>query len=435
MASVAGEDHRAHSHHGRHRSAREAARASGMPGRAAGLFAGIGVLAWLGWQILGNTIADTQRAVPDVSLRWRPDDAAVLVALATSELSSAADERDLTRISGLARDALRANPLEEGALRVLALSAERAGRREQARALMQLAAARSSHDTEALLWLFNDSVRRDDAIGALSYLDPILRTRPQLRQAFAGALASFANVASARPALVALLGRDPPWRGWALAEIAKASDPAVTNAVLSSLAATAAPPRGVELRPFLDRLIAEGRYELAFMTWLSFLSADVSRTVPFVFNGDFELPPSGLPFDWQVAPIKGATTEVVDTTDKGHGHVLQVVFGDTRVPYRQVSKLLVLPPGPYVLSGEVEVDRLVNERGVVWRITCAEGTRSVLATSEPVAGTSSWHPFAVDFAVPPTGCRAQWLRLQLAARFAIDEQVSGTVRYDNLSIR
>jgi hypothetical protein len=436
VASLVGDYHRAHGHHRHRNGGTRGARTSGWSGRAAAWLVGVGTLVWLAWQILGNTIADTRRADPDVSLSWRPQDAAALVALASREFVSAPDDKQvLMHVADMARQALQANPLQENALRVLALSAERAGHHERTRSLMQLVAARSLRDTEALLWLFNDSVRRNDASGALSYLDPILRTRPQLRAAFAGALTSFARVASARPALVDLLGRDPPWRGWALGEIARTADPAVTNAVLSSLAATSAPPRAGELKPYLDRLIAEERYKLAFLTWLGVVSVDSSRPVPFAFNGDFELPLSGLPFDWRIAPIKGAATEIVESPDGRHGHVLQVVFGNARVPYRQVSKLLMLPPGPHRLSGDVEAERLVNERGVVWRITCADGIKVVLAASAPVVGTNPWQPFAVEFVVPETGCRAQWLRLELAARFAIEEQVSGTVRYDNLTIR
>ena len=136
-----------------------------------------------------------------------------------------------------------------------------------------------------------------------------------------------------------------------------------------------------------------------------------------------------------IAPTKGVTTEVVDTGEKDRGRALRVVFGGTRVPYHQVSKLLMLPPGAYQLSGLVKADQLVNERGMIWHIFCAEDTKVSLATSTAVVGTFPWRPFSTDFDVPATGCHAQWLRLELAARFPIEEQVSGAVWYDGLTIQ
>ena len=301
---------------------------------------------------------------------------------------------------------------------------------------MALAARRSLRDTKALIWLFNEHVRENRPSEALYYLDAILRTQPGLRGSFANSLVTFASVPGAQPALISLLGGDPPWRPWFLGELAaKASAPSITYAVLSGLASTPNPPRDSELKPYLDQLISEGQYQLAFVTWWHFLPPASARMIPFVFNGDFELPVSGLPFDWVIGSIRGASTDIVETGDKDYGHGLQVVFANTRVPYRQVSKLLVLPPGGYQLTGQVKADRLMNERGMVWRIFCADDTKLTLATSEPVMGTNDWHSFATAFEVPATGCTAQWLRLELAAQFPIEEQVSGAVWYDDLVIQ
>lgn len=407
-------------------------------GRNAALAVAVAVLVWLGWQIIGNTAADTVAGTdPHAALSWRANNARALLALAEDRLSGSQEEAaSPDEAAGLARRALAANPLQEGALRVLAQSADANGDTRQTGTLMRLAAGRSLRDTTALVWLFNQSVRDGRPAEALHYVDAILRTRPDLQSAFAEPLVTLADNPDARPDLIKMLAGAPAWRSWFLGQLAaKAPEPSITYAVLSGLAATSDPPTDGELGPYLNRLIGEGQYQLAFLAWWHFLPATVSKTIPFVFNGNFERPVSGLPFDWMIGGVRGATTTIVDTGDKDHGHALRVVFGNTRVPYRQVSKLLVLPPGKFELSGEVSADHLVNERGMMWRIFCADDAKVTLATTGPVAGTSSWHGFHTRFEVPPTGCKAQWLRLELAARFPIEEQVSGAISYDNLAIR
>ena len=102
-------------------------------GRIGRLVIGIVLLVWLGWQIIGNTIADTTAQIdPQVSLAWRPDDALALVTLAENQLSASKAEAPTQRIADMARHALEANPLAEGALRVLASSADQEGRPQQA---------------------------------------------------------------------------------------------------------------------------------------------------------------------------------------------------------------------------------------------------------------------------------------------------------------
>jgi hypothetical protein len=396
----------------------------------------IGVLTWLGWQIIGNTVADTTAPDdPQLALTWRPDNAQALVTLAEHQLSDSEPDVPVEGVVDLARRALESSPLEEGALRLLALCADREGQPDRADALMKLAARRSLRDSKALAWLFNARVHENRPGNALFYADAILRTRVDLRESFANALLTFAHVSTARPALIKVLGGDPPWREWFLGELAaEAPEPSITYAVLSGLASTPNPPRDSELKPYLDHLIGEKQYRLAFLTWWHFLPKDLSSTIPFVFNGDFELPVSGLAFDWAIGSIHGARTSIIETRDEFHGHALQVVFAGTRVRYRHVSKLLVLPPGSYQLNGMFRSDRLVNERGVVWRIFCAGNSNTTLGISDSAVGTSDWRKFGTAFQVPSTGCAAQWLRLELAARFPIEEQVSGAVWYDDLAI-
>ncbi len=394
-------------------------------------------LVWLGWTIVGDTIADNRaRTDPPAALAWRHDSAVALVALAERRLSAAATTADLDAVADLARRAVVADPLAESALHLLAAVADLKGKGERADALMRLADERSRRDAGAQLWLFARRIADRHFDAALGHADAVLRTRPDLATRLWPPLTALAADGAARPALVAALAADPPWRDRFLSELPRRAPSApVTYAVLAGLQATRSPPRAAELRPYLAQLVAGGDFELAFLAWLHFLPPQRAAALPYVYNGDFELPLTGLPFDWMIAPVKGAATDIVATGRPDRGKALRVVFADRRVAYRQVSKLLVLPPGRYQLTGLVAADDLVNRRGIGWRVFCAQGDRRSLGETGPVAGTFGWRPFAASFAIPSTGCRAQWLRLELAARIAVEQRVSGAVWFDHLAIR
>ena len=82
----------------RHRSRNHPTRSGGVLGdwikvenlgRTGKLVVGIGLLVWLGWQVIGNTVADTAaQSDPRLSLAWRPDGSLALITLAESELSA-----------------------------------------------------------------------------------------------------------------------------------------------------------------------------------------------------------------------------------------------------------------------------------------------------------------------------------------------------------
>jgi hypothetical protein len=395
------------------------------------------LLVWLGWSTISTTAADTRALTdPQGALAWRSDSATALVTLAQQRFAAAETDKDLQSVATLARRALAANPLEESAIHLLGLVADLQGQAERADKLMQLAGSRSSRDPGVQIWLFNRRVGAGAFADAVKHADALMRTRPDLNEQVLPALILLAKDPASRPALVELLGGDPPWRQWFLSELPRqASSPAAAYAVLSGLRQTAQPPRATELKPYLDQLIGAGEFELAFLAWLHFLPTSQLKALPYVYNGGFERPVSGLPFDWVIRPIKGADTTIANTGDNELNKGLRVLFANRRVHYRQVSKLLVLPPGDYQLTGMVKADHLVNERGMLWHVFCAEGDHQSLGASEPVIGTTDWSSFAADFEIPSSGCRAQWLRLELAANIPIEEHIAGAIWYDHLVIR
>jgi hypothetical protein len=263
----------------------------------------------------------------------------------------------------------------------------------------------------------------------------LLRSRFYLREQISPTLLAFAIDDEAKAALVRVLGENPPWRAWYLAEVAKSmNDPGVAYAVYADLKDTANPPSSRELAPYLQNLVGAGRFEQAYLTWIHFLPNERRRNITYVYNGDFEYPLSGLPFDWMIGEILGATTEIVATPSAENGHVVRIEFANRRIAYRHLRKLLMLPPGGYQLTGMVSANNLQNERGLTWRIACAEMDKQLLGESPRVLGTVGWRRFELSFEVPHGNCRAQWLTLTLAARVALEEQIGGEVWFDDLAV-
>jgi hypothetical protein len=358
-----------------------------------------------------------------------------LVRLAESRIAGAADTVDWAEVRRMARLALHAKPLESRALVLLALAAEADGDERQAAHLISLAGARTLRDPWAQLWMFELRLKENDFAAALDHADVIVRAHPRLKPTLLPYLMAVAAVPAGRGAIIARLEAGPPWRGWFLSEYARqAADPSDPTPLYTTLQSGPRPPVSAELRPHLQRLIGSGRFEQALLLWLHSLAPEEPADLDYLHNGSFAQPITNLAFDWVIERVRGAEIDIA-ASPMGTGKALRVRFARGRVPFRHVRKLLTLPPGSYELSGHAMAIDLGNERGLQWRLTCAEGRRQTLASTARITGTVR-REIAEPFTVPADGCRGQWLRLELAARIPSEQQVDGgTVWFDSLQVR
>jgi hypothetical protein len=194
------------------------------------------------------------------------------------------------------------------------------------------------------------------------------------------------------------------------------------------------PPSVTDLRNVINALITRKEYELAYYTWLQFLPPEQLANAGYLFNGSFEHPLSGLPFDWAIVNGSGVRIDVAARSDRQREHALTVEFGYGRVEFRGVQQLTLLAPGTYEFRGKYQGD-LVGKRGLVWRIACANTPNVVIGQSPMAIGASpKWKDVAFSFTVPVGDCRAQYIRLDLDARMASETLVSGSISYDELAI-
>lgn len=376
------------------------------------------------------------RRDPAIALAWQPGRAAALAAIAGQQRAAGTLEAaNAARIT--ASEALRNNPLEVAAIRELGLAADALGEEDKADALMAIAGSRSLRDMPTQAWLVDRSVRQGRIAEALHRIDALARAAPDVRDSLLPMLVSLADREDTRKPLTEFLASNPPWRTWFLEQLAaRAPTPVALLAVLEGLhKAAGAPLPADDLRPYLIRLIDMGLIDQAYLSFIRFfVPPDQLASLGNVYNGNFDDPPSRLPFDWTVRDNGTATAAVVNRGDgTGVNPALLVEFAYGRVMFKDVWQMLALAPGAYRLTGQVRADGLRNERGMYWRVYCLGERRTVIGETERETGTSPWHEFALTFQVP-ADCRGQLLRLELAARIAREQEVTGRIWYDSIAI-
>jgi hypothetical protein len=395
------------------------------------------VLAWL---VVSRTLAAyLARAAPETALWLRPDDPEALLNLAEREVNPANGPAGPRNGADQARarteTALAADPINARALRILGQLAHAAGDDERAAGYLRRAARHSIQESAALSWLMHDSYGKKDYASALYFADTLLRTRTRALPDVLTVLGRMAENPDAAGGLHKLLAANPPWRRAFLSGLPQAvSDARTPLKVLLALKETPAPPDLGDLRDYVGLLIEHKFYELAYYTWLQFLPHEQLAGAGFLFNGSFELPPSGLPFDWLIGAGTGATVDLAPRPDAAGGHALRIELGPGRVELGGVTQMLLLAPGSYRFKGRYRGE-LTGPRGLLWRIACAGGTGAPLGQSPMAVGAApQWKDVAFSFTVPDTDCRAQQLRLLLDARMPSEQLVSGTLWYDEVTV-
>jgi hypothetical protein len=401
--------------------------------RAACLLAlGWSGLVWLGGEMLAGGFGQERSYAAASSA-----DLAALVGAAEAKARTSAAEARLEAASAeaAARQALRRTPLDPGAFALLGLAAAARDEPDRATALMQFAAARAPADLLTQGWLLHRRLLSEDMSGAILHADAMLRAQPAVLQQLLPALAAIAASDEGMPSLAEHLASEPPWRSRFLELLAtETADPLAPFALFSALMEGSRPPSHAELRPYLKRLVEAGLYEQARLLWTQALPVERLAEIGYLANGGFSEEPTGFLFDWSLEPVAGAGAEIATVPDGDGNRALRIQFLDRRVAYRHVRQLLMLMPGRYRLTGRVKAEDLRNERGLHWTLSCADQPDTRLGASERVSGTTRWQRFDVAFEVPASGCRAQWLRLELAARIASERHVAGAIWYDDLAV-
>ena len=337
-------------------------------------------------------------------------------------------------VRSLAQRALVNDPLNARALRILGQLAAQTSDDKQAETFMHAAVRRSLFESEAVYWVMQRNYETKNYPAALRYADTLLRTRQNVLGYVMPTLGKIAESRDGAGELRQVLASNPVWREGFFSDLSgNISDARTPLGIFLSLKDTAAPPTAAELRRYLYFLLDRKFYDLAYYTWLQFLSNEQLNRVGNLFNGSFEMVPSGLPFDWVWTDKPGATIQISIRPDQEGEHALHIAFGPGRVDFSGITQMITLPPGSYQFRGKYKVD-LISQRGIQWRIACAGVNGPPLGENSIVTGRGEWKDFEFSFNVPNADCPAQYVTLFSGARSASEQFISGTIWYDDLKI-
>ncbi len=366
---------------------------------------------------------------------WKSDGVTGDLGRAASELAAQPPAVDAAKAAAL--DALNQSPLNVGALSLLADAAEAAGDTAASAKYRRLIHEQTRRHIPTMRWLFDQAVASRDFATAASLADAMLRQdylQPNARYVMA-TMGTLITDPEARPPIAAILSTSNVWRRAFLELIASRGDIDAFPELLSLVSSSNGPAFTSAWNLYFDRLIKGGESRRAYVVWTGLLPPEEMANLGLLYNGDFESPATGLPFDWTIKTARGMEI-VLDGTDPGKGkQSLRVTFGGAPMSFRNMLQTLILDPGNYTLSGMTKTDNLVTDRGLSWGIYCnsLDGNAQLVA-SPSFSGTSDWKRFTVDFTVPPQYCDYQTIRLELPARIAAERRIQGSIWVDDLAI-
>jgi len=437
------------------------------------LFGLIAIGLW--WAIASHTfVAALTRIEPDLALMVRSDDPGALEAMADRSIDQmrrastpgAASARfGFTGASGrtaapssegrstskwpeseeairmkaeLQQWALAILAQEPGNVRALVVLGELkrdSGESETAATFMRASAQRSIREPAPQAWLIDEAIEQRDWPAVMRHADILMRMHKRTVPHLAPLIARLAEVEETVPLVREALRASPPWRTDFLSELTNAASDARTPlGLLLSLKDSSTPPTAAEIRAYLGFLVHRKYYDLAYYTWLQLLPQQQLASVGLLVNGSFETKPSGLPFDWTLPVGGSASVSIARRPDRPGARALVVNFGHGRVELGGTSQLLRLRPGDYQVEGEAQGD-VVGRRSVRWRVACLDDQKIVGQSDMFIGEMITWAPFSFTVSVPETGCPAQRLSLDLDARSPTERLVSGTIWFDEISIR
>jgi hypothetical protein len=331
-------------------------------------------------------------------------------------------------------DQLLHEPLDLLALSNLSVLKSLNGEQKTADAMVLEAARRSLRDAQTQVSAIRLSLTANDYEKAFYHFDGLLTSQPEIATSAFQALLGIPKRSEVARAMANLLLRDPPWRNAFMNWVATA-DPSglLAYEIFNNLKKRDGKVQDWEIRTYFANQFIFKNHERAYFVWLDSLTNEELKKAGGIFDGDFDLKPRNLLFDWTIDPISNVDVGVAARPEDVKNKSLRLLFFNSTKPFGHVYQFLRLPAGKHTFNGEWTASNLRTPAGLFWTLSCIEGGGQVMQ-SESFAQSAPWSRFKVEISIPEANCQTQMLRLVTASNAVLDAAIDGEIRFDSLKI-
>ena len=198
----------------------------------------------------------------------------------------------------------------------------------------------------------------------------------------------------------------------------------------------------VAVRPYLEHLLSQGRYQEAQAIWLYLGQRGViakpvdSGPDNLVFNGGFEQTPLEAGFDWHSVSSPYVSVDFADPSAHQGARCLRVDFPISQNDESElVYQILPVDPGQaYTLAAYVRTRDITSDSGPRLRVVDPDCSGCLNVSTESTTGTTAWHSVSVNF---KAGNETRGVRVSVwrprSRTFPMD--ISGSFWLDDVSLR
>ena len=184
---------------------------------------------------------------------------------------------------------------------------------------------------------------------------------------------------------------------------------------------------------YFDLLLGAHRYAAAREDWTGF-SGGPKGPPNLLFNGGFEDDPTGVVFDWRIAPSGEFRTAIDDAVAHDGKRSLRVEFpGAANVSYANVTQLAVAPPCAYNLRAWVRTGGITTNECPRLEILDPELPSRLDVRTEAFCGSRDWTLVTQHFTVP-AATSVLAVRVVRLPSGKFDNKIAGTFWLDSVTI-
>lgn len=366
-------------------------------------------------------------------------DADARIAAAIERLQT---QEDPEALKSFIRKGIQFAPLDARLYSLLGIAEERSGNQAAAEQLYNRALALLPTEIFALTRMSVLDVSQQRTADAAEKLEIIARRWPMRWQSVEHLLPSILSDPQSRAVIVSRFASEKRLRDTLINSLVrqKALLPVAYDVVLEWYN-RAVPDLATTINRLTAAFISETRYADAYLLFLLTRGEGADAGADYVYNGGFQLPFSGNPFDWRVRQQPGVSFEMNTGTEiaapgiaAGSESSLAIRFLDTPIQFNNVEQLIRLVPGAYDFSVSYSVRDLKAPKPLQIALRCT-GNNQILATIPFQQGSIALRSETVRVQVPVQDCALQRISVFNAPiPMSWRNRYSGTLRLNEVGV-